>query len=601
MANTGSLRTAAFALLSSALLYYAPAAGTDVLATVDGEPVVTLEDLSYYLGTAQLPAGVEIKAADVEMIVETIVNADIVLREAEALGYADDPALAKEVADYRHARLRERMREALVEQHPVTEDDLRAYYEKDSKWRKYAVIETKNRADAEAAYDELRAGKPWAEVVRTYTIREETGDEPGAVTVPMIYDGLTASEAVFATPVGEYTPPTPANDHIRWNIYRVDKVVHGRTDTYEEAHTRLRYVVEQLRGHVLGAELASELRGSVTIRRNEEFWNALREMPLTEFHATWALPDITASDVGGIVVTGADFYDLIGNYFLAPDEGLETLRADDADDFFYVADRLLHELENEALIEHEALRRGLDREPEMEREFANHRGRLITEKFITREFTAKLPPVTAEDCAAYYEAHKDEFVVPEKVEVYLVALPDREELTAFHEEIAAGGNIVEINEALNQAMGRELMDMYEAPPVLPPEEQEWRGVVAVTKAPGAEGPDGPFAAALRPRLFPFDPEGPNGLRRLGEVFELNDGRGAFYEPIYYQPRVQKTLDDDSTFRKCQKKAWAEYYAGEEVWKLSLEWLASLRSRHEVVTNAASYEAAAARLNRGEEE
>jgi hypothetical protein len=257
---------------------------------------------------------------------------------------------------------------------------------------------------------------------------------------------------------------------------------------------------------------------------------------------------------------------------------------------------LLRKLEDEALLEYEALRRGLDNEPEPQRDLANYRAQLLTDRFISQEFVAKLPPITAEDYTAYYEAHKDEFVVPEKVEVYLVALPNREELNALHEEIAAGGDIVDINEAINQARGRELMDMYEAPPVLPPEEQEWRGVVAVTREPDAERPDGPFAKELRSRLFPFDPNGPGGLRQLTEVFELGDGRGAFYEPLYYRPRLQETLDDAGTILKCQKKAWAEYYAGEEVQKRSREWLAGLRAGHDVITHAEKYEAAAAHLS-----
>jgi hypothetical protein len=585
---------AVLVLLAAAATLGGSARGEDlVLATVDGDPAVTFEEVSYYLGKVRPAAEGRVTAAEVAAMVETLVNADVILREAEARGYADEPEFINEVDAYRHTRLRERMREVLVEGNPVTEADLRAYYERDLKWRKYAFIEAKNRAEAEAAYGELREGKPWPEVVRAYSLREETWEEAGVSPAPLVYDGRPASETVFATPAGEYTAPVPANDGLRWHIYRVDKIVHGRTDSFEAARPSLRNTVEQLRGYLMAADLASELRGSVPIRRNGKMWTALQKAPFTEFHAAWATAEVTASDAGGVAVTGEELYDLIGNFYFMADEGVEARREKDADDFAYVTDRLLRKLEDEALLEYEALRRGLDREAEVQREFADYRAELLTDRFVTREFVAKLPPVTAEDCAAYYEAHPEEFVVPEKVEAYLVALPDREELRALHAQIEAGGDIVDLNEAYNEALGKKLMDMYEPPPVLPPEQQEWRGVVAVTKEPGAEEPDGPLAEELRPRLYPFDPE---GLRELSDVFQLRDGREAFYEPLFYRPRRQEKLDNDGTISKCQKKVWAAYYAGEDVRAQSLAWLASLRERHDVERADELYEAAAARLN-----
>jgi parvulin-like peptidyl-prolyl isomerase len=589
------------AILASLAVALAPGAtpGEDfVLATVDGDAAVTFADVSYYLGKFEAAPEGRVTAAEVEALVQTLVDADIILREAEERGYADEPDFKKAVEDYRRARLRERMREALVEENAVTENDLRAFHEKDSKWRKYALIETKNRAAAEAARRELEEGRPWPEVVRAYSRREETWDKAGVIPAPLVYDGMPASEAVFATPAGEYTEPVPANDGIRWHIYRVDKVVHGRTDSFEEARIQLRNTVEQRRGDLAAADLASQLRASVPIRRNEEMWNALQQAPFSEFRAAWAAPAVVASDVGGVAVTGEELYNLITGYYFAADDGVEARRSEDAGDFAYVTDSLLRKLEDEALLEYEALRRGLDREPEMQRKFADRRAEVLTDRFITREFVAKLPPVTAEDCAAYYEAHPEEFAIPEKVEVYLVALPHGEELRALYAEVEAGGDIVDINEAYNEALGKKLMDMYEPPPILPPEQREWRGVVTVTAEPGAEGPDGPFAAELRPLLFPFDPK---ELRELSDIFRLRDGREAFYEPLYYRPPGREDPANDATIRKCQKRAWAEYYGGEEVGARSAAWLASLRGRHDVDVGEGAYEKAAALLNAGDPE
>ena len=193
----------------------------DVLATIDGEPAVTFEDLSYYLGKVRPAAEGRVTAAEVEALVKTLVDAGVILREAEARGYADEQEFKNEADGYRHRRLRERMREVLVEKNPVTESDLRAFYDKDSRWRKYAIIEAKNRAEAEAAYRELREGKPWPDVVRAYSLREETREKAGVSPAPLVYDGMPASEAVFATPVAEYTAPVPANGAVYLSLIHI--------------------------------------------------------------------------------------------------------------------------------------------------------------------------------------------------------------------------------------------------------------------------------------------------------------------------------------------------------------------------------------------
>lgn len=567
-------------------------ADTEVLATIDGEVAVTFEDLRFYnLRREGAAAGAPVTAADVDELANILVTADVLVLEAENQRYGEDEETKRLVNDYKSRLLRDRMRNTLLAEEPVTEKEIREFYKRDTKWRKYSLIAAKNREAAEAAYRELREGRPWPEVVREYSLVEETLLPGGVSKTPLVYDGMPASEAAFATPVGEYTPPVPANDGIRWQIYRIDKVVHGRTDTFEEDREGLRFTLEGIRAREKSRALAKELRRSVTITRNENMWQALQSEPFSDFREKWATREAVASDVGGVVVTGEELYGIINVYFYAGDEGVNARREKDPEDFAYVTDLLLRQIEDDALLEYEARRRGLDRDPLVVREIENFRAKILTDAFITNEFIAKLPPITDGDCEAYYAAHKEEFATPEWVEVYLVAMPDREELENFYAEIARGADLVETGDAYNMAHGRELMDLYEAPPKLPPEKEEWLGVIRIRREPNAAEPESPFAAELRPRVFPFA-----GLKELSKVFPLADGRWAFYEPIFYLPFKQGMLDDPGTKLQCQKKAWAAFYASDEVERRSEEWLASLKAKHKIEFARERFGEAARALN-----
>ncbi len=554
----------------------ANAAGSAALAMVDGDVAVTEDDfLYYYLRTHTAEQQKGITLAEVSDFVERLVSAQILVLEAEAAGYGEDPYVIKTCADIKAGMLEDALWKALAPDSDLREEELNAFFDINTKWRKYSLIVAKNREEAEKARVELDAGTPWEDVLRRYTILERD-KERGVYASPLVYDGFAASRAVFATSVGEYTPAVPANDDIRWCVYRVDKVVHGRTDNSEEARPGVKTSVKAIKAANRFKEIVRELRKTVNIKRNEEMQTDLHTMPFLSFYKKWANEATTASDVGGFQVTGAAFALAIDDIFKTYGQNVDEVRENDPADFTYVTDRVLTILEDRVLQEVEASRRGLDKKADFVREYAQARDLLLTELFISQEFTAKLTPLTDEDFERYFAEHNGEFIDSEVVEVYLVAMPTRDKVERFYEDVAAGADLVETGEKYNAARGKKLMDLPEAPKKLPVEKQDWLGVVRILRQPDAAEPDGPFAAELRPRAFPFA-----GLKELSEVFQLNDGRWAFFAPIYYRPRKQRTLTERTVQLECEKSARNAYLASDEVEELSQKWLAALRAKHTI--------------------
>jgi hypothetical protein len=547
----------------------------EVLVTIDGVPAVTASDAIYHLRKRGDDAPPNVTPDDVARAVDELVGAEILVMEAEAAGYAYAEYVKNEVAKFQHKALQELMLRTLENEPPVTEEDLRAFYEADSKWRKYSFIICKNRAEAEAARRELANGKLWAEVFAAYAINEDK-TSAGAYGTPLVYDGREASRAVFDTPVGEYSPAVPANDGIRWYVYRVDKVVHGRGDSFEEARPGLVVAVSTLRSIKNAEKVAAELRQSVPVNRDGEMWRALLEEPFSAFEAEWGTPGAVVADAADIPVFGAEFVLLFQDFLGLGAAGLDEYRADDPEDFAYVADRILTQLEDRALLEHAAIERGLDQDDAYVRGCENRRADLITDAFIAREFAAKLPPLTEEDIQRYYDDHPEQFLIPEMLECYIIALTDREKVEAFYERVVGGESIVDVGEDYNQKRGRELADAFETPPRLPPEKEDFVRAIAVYREPNPKEPEPPLATDLRERVFARAEPG-----ALSDVFQLPDGRWAFYEVTYYQAPGKEDIADESTKFRCRRLARAEYLSSDEVDARAREWLAALRAKHEV--------------------
>jgi hypothetical protein len=569
----------------------------EVVATIDGERVITAGDLEYYyergLEASAWSANGDVRET-LRDVLEAAINGNVLELEAEERGYADDPAFKRELAAAKSRALREYVRRRVEDAVVVTKADVFRFYEKSHKRRMYSFVEVRDPARAEEAYEALKAGRPWEEVVADYsTFRNYTGPG-GAWGAPMEYSGDDAGEALFATDVGGYTPPVESADGLAWYIYRCDKIVHGSGVSFDEAEADVERIVRGRKADRDLRELVRGWRAAIRVRRNDELWRRIFEAPFAEVKAEYRGKEVVLSDVGGVPVYFDEVAELVEKYLLLPPEEMDRMREEEPFRYEATWNSFLRRLEDEALLEYRALKDGVDELPSFRREMAARRGDMLIDRLYREEFLSKVPEPTPEEVAAYYGEHKADFYTPERVEVYLVAMPDRAEAKRFYEEIKAGADLVVTGEARNRAREKAAQKLYELPPSLPPEKEEWLGVVAVTVDPTLPNapPDPPLAAELRPRVFPF-----GKLNVPSEIFRLRDGRWAFYEPIFYQPELQRGLDDPEVAYFCRRNRYLNTIESPEISAAAEEWLRGMRARHKVIIDPAALARVAAELGR----
>ncbi len=568
-----------------------------VVATIDGEYEINAGDISYYYERG-LAAGQWSGEGDVGQTLRDILEAAVIGKilelEARERGYDQDPTVREELAAFRSYALKDYMRRRIGDSVTVTPAEILDYYEKSRKRRMYSFIDTDDPARAEEAHEALDAGRPWEEVVAEYSVFTAYTREGGKWDAPKEYGRGDFGEALFALEVGAYTDVIEGPDGISWHIYRADKIVHGSGSSYEQAAPDIATILKDWKTEERFRELARGWRKTAPIKRDGEMWRAIFEAPFAELKSDYTGKGIILSDVGGIPVYYDDVFAIVEKYFLLPPDEMARMRETRPDRYERIWENFLQLHEDEALLEYQALREGVDRLPAFRREMAARRTDLMMDILYRNEFMPEIPVPTDDEIKAYYEAYRDDFYTPERVEVYLVAMPDRAEVERYYGEIKAGGDTVIDGEARNRARGQAEQGLYELPAPRPPEEQEWLGVVAITADPALPNapPDPPFAAELRPRVFPF-----RKLNVLSEVFRLRGGRWAFYEPIYHLPTQQPGLDDPEVAYFCRKGVFEERVKSPEISAAAEEWVRSLRARHDVEIDEAALARVAAELRR----
>lgn len=141
--------------------------------------------------------------------------------------------------------------------------------------------------------------------------------------------------------------------------------------------------------------------------------------------------------VNGIPVSSEDFLRMIEPY---PDRMKENLQGRE-----YVFNALADHL----LLEGEAKRLGLDRDPDYLRKVESYRRNLLANSLFEKVNQGDFE-VTLEEARAYFDAHPDEFDRPEKVQVRHILLADRAEAQKVLKRIRKGAAFEQLARELSQ-------------------------------------------------------------------------------------------------------------------------------------------------------
>tara|TARA_B100001939_G_scaffold331712_3_gene330024 strand:- start:21578 stop:23491 length:1914 start_codon:yes stop_codon:yes gene_type:complete len=258
--------------------------------------------------------------------------------EEQLKAYYDEHSYQYMAPEYRKLAYISIKPEQYMDDIAVPEDELKEEY--NLRQGEYSEAETRDirqivldsQEAAAAAYQDLKAGKSFVDVLSTHSDLSEADSRIGEQSRTDLEEtyGPEVAEAVFALDEGGFT--SPQETAFGWYIFEVRKIQEGSAKAFEEVR----------------AELEKELKRQHALDKVYEVTNKVEDelaggVPLTEIAETLnlTLVNIGPTDSNGFAPTGQPVQNLPGfDGFLArafeQDPGTEPVLEESSGDVFYV-------------------------------------------------------------------------------------------------------------------------------------------------------------------------------------------------------------------------------------------------------------------------
>lgn len=259
-----------FLLIAGAALLLAACNGgksTDnstVLATVNGTPI-TNDMFRAYVRTLTGGQEPQLDAQKRKLVLDRLIDMTVLAQTAEKDGLAKDPKVAAELAVQHKALLAQSQVRKYLDEHPVTDDQIKAEYDKRVKsmpgqeYRARHILVSSEKL-AKSIIEQLKHGANFATLAKKYSKdgSAKSGGELGWFSPDQMVPEF--SKAVEGLKKGQYTT-TPVQTQFGWHVIQLE-------DTRSQPAPSLDSMRQQLENELQGQNIqnyVNSLRGAAKV------------------------------------------------------------------------------------------------------------------------------------------------------------------------------------------------------------------------------------------------------------------------------------------------------------------------------------------------
>ena len=253
----------------------APSAAAKPLATVNGIPIkqTTFEQALRQALAQGNPDSPQLRQA----LASQLIARELFAQEATKQGLDKDPEVVAIIEETKRSALAQRYLRGQIQPKPITEEDVRAYYEQvkagyGGKEYKLRVIMLPNEPRAKELRDQLAKGKDFIELARQWSLAPSAtrGGELEWVSFKTpAREGetqglpLPIAQAVEKMQKGKVSEPIQVKD--RWWLVKLDDTRSSKVPSFEEAKPGIQRMLTARELERATGELAAKLAKSATI------------------------------------------------------------------------------------------------------------------------------------------------------------------------------------------------------------------------------------------------------------------------------------------------------------------------------------------------
>ncbi len=437
MRHSGSLCPTVL-LLAACLLGPAATAGAadlpaDTVAVVNGE-AITLADLEKKLEELHGETGpVQRSAANLDRLVDRLVNDVLIGQEARALGMHEESPVPETIE-----RNRQNLAVALLEREEISEpsqptpEEVRELFTERYRRATFRVLTATDFEGAEAIFAALRDGGD------VETVAAEMSIDPYRESGGLVEDvarkdlQLAVADVVFALAPKEVAGPVETD--LGWSIVIAEEFYEPDPELFEEVRGRLERIVRQRKESAARSALVERLRGRHEVVVDQELVESIQPVrrPDGRFTAESPGPDAVVARIGDKVTVAAD------DYAAALERRWRTLP--DPDAARAAAPIILDNLINQRLQLAEAYARGYHELPAVERALHRLETELVIPQYLSSVLAAGVE-VSEEEKRAYYEENREGLRRPPRIRLGQITMPSREQAEGIASMLRGGSDL----------------------------------------------------------------------------------------------------------------------------------------------------------------
>jgi peptidyl-prolyl cis-trans isomerase C len=367
---------------------------------------------------------------EVRSFLKIVIERRLLLQEAYRLGLDELPAVRDTVARIAEKKaLVALIEEEIDARAKPTEEEIRSAWEaRTSELYQTQQIVVATRAEAEEIRRQLDAGADIGELARQRSIARSAARGGGLGTLGWGVMGPEWEAVVFALAPGATSAPFEGEEG--WEIVRMIARTPAERPDFEAARSRIQGILSRRKLEARRAEFSAELwrrhgaRLSGVLDPTPAALAALQEQAPGTVLATWE---------GGSLdlATFARGLDLAALAALPESAGRRQL------------DDLLRRTVNDALARREVARRRLAERPDLAAEVRTEQENLM-ERVLLADHVLKGVAVEEAEVRAWYDAHPEEFVTPERRRVAHLVTATEPEAATLAERIRRGESFEEL-------------------------------------------------------------------------------------------------------------------------------------------------------------
>jgi parvulin-like peptidyl-prolyl isomerase len=362
----------------------------NILAVVEGEPI-TEEDLKYSLNVTHRREDLSSASAlNLSQYVQKLIDDRLIINEARSMVLDQSPEVQQAIQAYILRESVVRLHdEEIVQKVRVTEKDILEYYKKNYERFTLGLIEADTEENAKDLLEKLRKGENFAELAQKYSTHASK-KEGGKIDLSRRSMPPFIEKAVASLKPEEFSDVIKAA-----NKYYIIKLIKRKEAPDEE--------LERLRGSIKPAimkqkekersdEYLKYLRERATIKLDHEILSAI-SLGTSEELEKWSKDTRLLAEVNGTVLTVREFVASTTPYTRKSNE------------------ELLNSWLDRKLVDHEALSRNYENNPDLKKMLYRYENQLLKKTFTNKVILPQLV-ITDKTLEDYYSKHQKSFIKP---------------------------------------------------------------------------------------------------------------------------------------------------------------------------------------------